>query len=163
MNEPNKKSKPRRSKKKNIVTTGEVRDFLVDYFEEKASFRQRMAERAMERKPWKTSYNEAHAESLRQMAKFVSDLPDDDPTLRALAECPPLYNKHSEMFEIPPSVDEPPSFADQSAVHCGPRGRVIESTEIGQWFADWAGDLIEEAPELRAQWKAKLLELDGGE
>jgi hypothetical protein len=134
----------------------EVRDYLVNSFEDKALFRDRMAAEAERKRPWDVGKNEAYAASLRAVARYVSTLPDDDTTLRGLAECDDLYNDVSGCFEIPSVPDSGPSVADQGAIHCGPRGSEIDPKQIETWFRAWAASLIEEAPALRAA-RAKAL------
>jgi hypothetical protein len=142
-----------------VVTTADVRDYLVSYFDDKAAFREQMAERAGERnRPWDVSKNEAYALSLRRMARYVSTLPDDNPTLRTLAEHPDLYDQDAG-FDIPSDPDGISSLSDQAAVHCGERGKAMESAELGEWFADWAAGLIALAPELRASREEHLREI----
>jgi hypothetical protein len=145
------------------ATTKEVRDYLVHvYFEEKFAFRKRMAAKAEKRPgPGDVEKNEAYALSLHRVAGYVANLPDDDPRLRALAECPAFYNEDAGLFEIPSDLDGLGSLSDQAAVHCGPRGKAMEPDKIGTWFSGWVDDLIEEAPKLRANRERELKKLCG--
>jgi hypothetical protein len=125
------------------TTVVEVRSTLVDYFEEKAAYRQSVAERIAERQPSDVAKNQAYAESLNRMASYVKGLPDDDLTLCALAECPYLYCEWAEMFQLPTGGNA--TVFDIEAVHCGPRGKPMDSAECAEWFASWAEVVMAEA------------------
>jgi hypothetical protein len=128
----------------------EVRDALVYYFENKAAYRQSLVEKY----PWKAGKNAGYAESLGLMAKYVAGLPDDNPTLRALAGCKHLWCEWSDMFELPRGDDGSSSWSDIEAIHCGPRGKAIDPGECDEWLASWAEDVIEEAQQ-QAEKKAE--------
>jgi hypothetical protein len=113
----------------------------------------------VEKRPWEAGKNGGYAQSLKRMASYVGSLPDDDPTLRALAACPDLYCPYSEMFTLPIRQDGGMTGHDADAIHCGPRGGVIGDAEVPGWFSSWAEAVLEEAT-LMATEKAREAEAD---
>ena len=122
---------------------GEARCGVVCDLEEKAAYRESLADRY----PWDAGKNGSYAESIRLAAEFVSGLPDDDPSLLALARCEAMWPKWSGEFALPSGVDGMPSRASGEAIHCGPRGAVIDGAEIAAWFAGWVEGAVAEAEE----------------
>jgi hypothetical protein len=119
---------------KTLVDVAEVRSALVYYFEQKAAYREQFAEN----REWDTK-NAGYAKSLRLVVEHISKLPDDDPTLLALARCPHLYSPDVGGFDLPSSTG-----ADMAAIHCGPRGRAMDAGACAEWFASWGQGLLEE-------------------
>ena len=118
----------------------EVRTAVVRYFSDKATYRERLAEEH----PHSADKNSSYAKSLRLVSRYVEKLPDDDPTLQHLLEH--CYVPGIDTFELPPMsrYDRESAQngwqheADIQAIHCGPRGRVIEEGELPDWFGTWA-------------------------
>jgi hypothetical protein len=131
-------------RKKNKVEVASVRDTLVHYFEEKAAYRESLVERF----PWHAGKNSGYAQSLGLMAKYVGGLPDDDPTLLALARCPHLYCPEADLWDLPNGGDGCPTSADTDVIHCGPRGEAMAPGECAEWFAGWAEGVMAEAKAL---------------
>jgi hypothetical protein len=144
--------------KKNVLQ--EVRQYLSDWFADKALFREQMAAHAEERgRPWDIGKNEAYALSLRHMSNYVARLRSNNPTLRALIACDALWDDDAG-FEIPSDPDGVQGIAEAEAIHCGPRGRALEPGDCRKWFARWAADLIAEAPQIRERWEKRLSTID---
>jgi hypothetical protein len=102
----------------------------------------------VEKEPWKAGKNSGYAESLGLMAQYVAELPDDNPTLRALAGCEHLWCESLGMFELPRDDDGGSSWSDMEAIRCGPRGQAIDLGECAEWLASWARDVMTEAQQL---------------
>jgi hypothetical protein len=133
------------AKRKAKVTAAEVRGYLEHYFEEKAVFQSSLARE----KPWSAGKNGSYGESLSRLAAYVASLPDNDPTLKALASCPHLYDEDAKMFRLPQGdLERSRRFYDDHAVHCGPRGGVIDEADIPAWFTDWSKGLMAGAERL---------------
>ena len=114
------------------VETKEVREYLIEYFREKESFRRQKAEEA----PWDAWKNGGYAVSLCRMAEYVAQLPDDHPTLRKLADCPALCEESVDLWCIPSAPFGEVSFSNSGAIHCGPRGQPIEPAACADWFEE---------------------------
>ena len=128
--------------------TPAVRKEVMEYLKSKAAYRASMADKD---KPWDWggAKNASYAESLHRMVDYVSKLPDDDPTLRKLAACEKLSGDGG--FEAPKDRDGQ-SYTDSAAIHCGPRGKVIEWADCAEWFASWAETAIEEASNIESDY-----------
>ncbi len=122
-----------------MVSISTVRGAVVEYLSEKVEFRASKKDR-----PWE-SKNERCAKSLHRVVEYVKDLPDDDPTLLKLAGCDALF--FEGFFDAPKDKDGR-SNTDAAAIHCGPRGKVIDPAECGDWFAWWVETAIKEAQKL---------------
>jgi hypothetical protein len=136
--------------KKIKLTTGQtvvagVRSTLVDYFTQKADYRASLVERV----PWDARKNSGYAQSLTVMAEYIAGLPDDDPTLTALAACQALYDPDIG-FDLPRPVEGHTPEYDASAVHCGPRGSSVAPADCIPWFKEWSAGLIAEAEDIAA-------------
>jgi hypothetical protein len=139
---------PKKTPKKNPRVQA-VRDDLVHYFREKAGFRAGLAEEH----PESVGKNGGYANSLERVAAYVGSLPDDDPTLLQLANCRCLDNPDFGL-ELPPS-------ADADAIHCGPRGGVIDPAVCAEWFAAWALSAVEEAVPFRREQAEEMSSMTG--
>jgi hypothetical protein len=124
---------------------GGMRSALVDYFREKAAYRRNVAERLVQTDSQSVGKNESYAESIELVMAHVATLPDDDSALNALADCQRLYFDDAAGFQVPSPGDGTQSATDSEAIHCGPRGKVIESADVADWFASWARTAVEEA------------------
>jgi hypothetical protein len=123
-----------------------ARGDVAEYLSHKAAYRESMADRD---KPWEWGgkKNASYGASLRRVVEYVKKLPDNDPTLRKLASCKSLFEFG---FEAPKDRGGQ-SWTESEAIHCGPRGKVIEWADCGEWFASWAECAIEEANEVEAE------------
>jgi hypothetical protein len=70
------------------------------------------------------------------MVNYVESLPDDDPTLQSLADCPNLLYLTGC------------NGAHEKALHCGPRWKVIKPEECDEWFKDWASVALKDAADI---------------
>jgi hypothetical protein len=124
-----------------VSATAEVRSAIVHDLDCKAAYRESLAEKY----PRQADKHEDYAESIRLASEYVAGLPDDDPTLAALADCDALQGELSGCFELPEGIDGAQSLASNAAVHCDARGR----SEVAAWFEGWAKGAIAEAEETR--------------
>jgi hypothetical protein len=117
-----------------------LRGEIAYYFEAMAAFRSS----CVEKEPASVGKNGAYAESLYRMAAYVLALSEDDPMLTKLATCSSLF--FPGLFQIP----QFPEFgrtteADNFAIHCGPRGSVIQPGDCNRWFAEWVELVVAES------------------
>jgi hypothetical protein len=124
-----------------MIPISSVQNAVAEYLGEKADFRE-----SKEDEPWGGEKNASYAESIRRVAAYVRKLPQTDPTLRKLAACEALF--FEGLFDAPKnSFGQSQTEAD--AIHCGPRGKVIEESECHEWFASWAEIAINEARQVQ--------------
>jgi hypothetical protein len=121
----------------------DARRSLAEYFRDKAAYRRSLAEQD----PSGVGKNGRYAESLERMAAYVEALPADDPTLKEIAACDAFWPEWSGIFTVPYGHEGTGSFSADMAVHCGPRGGVINPAECAAWFASWAETAIKGAKE----------------
>jgi hypothetical protein len=117
------------------TTVAKVRAALVSYLEGKAGWRQSVADQIAEHQPWGVGKNENHAESLRRVANYVKGLPDDDLTLRSLADWP------DDVLEC--RLEK----IHTDTIHCGRPECPMDHEECPAWFASFAKDVVAEVKE----------------
>jgi hypothetical protein len=115
-----------------------VRDYLVYYFEEKQAFRRSKIT------PRDMGKNGRYADALAQIVAYIRGLPDDDPTLKALAECE-AFNDPDAGFGFPTALDGSPSVTDSGAIHCRCE------PDCAQWLMGWAQAAMSEAAEIKTR------------
>lgn len=116
-----------------IVKTSIVRAALVEYFQEKAEWREQVAEEH----PHDTR-NVRSAQRLRRVAAYVAKLPGTDSLLRKIASKPAAF-PGGDVFQAP--IDEDgQSTTDEEASRCGfhDDGRF----SAARWFKDWATEVL---------------------
>jgi hypothetical protein len=117
------------------TTIAKVRAGLVSYLEGKAYWRQSVADQIAKHQPWGVGKNENHAESLRRVANYVKGLPDDDPSLRSLADWPADV------------LDGCLEKIHTYTIHCGRREYPMDHAECPAWFASFAKQMVDEMEE----------------
>jgi hypothetical protein len=92
---------------------------VIQYLGEKAEFRERMAAEH----PDSVGKNGGYADSLRRMIDYIGSLPVRDPSLQKLARAAHrFYDEDADVLELPPG-------AGNEAIHCGPRGKPIDTAD----------------------------------
>jgi hypothetical protein len=142
------------------ITSTDVKEALADYFDYKADCREGLARRYPE-----DYRNEVCANSLRAVAKYVRELPDDDPRLARLAAIRVALGDSNVRSLFDEGVFEPPkdvpiagrdfdeddfigeyssreSQSDHQAFKCGFYGPIGQP---GEWFAEWVSSVEAEA------------------
>ena len=118
----------------------DVRDAVLEYLEEKAMFRRRVADEIAERETADEIAKSIHyAESIEKIVQYVKGLPDRAPGLVALAGCQELYDEDWEFVRIPDEYE-----INAAAIHLGPQGKVIDEMEVENVFNDWVQRVIGE-------------------
>jgi hypothetical protein len=133
-----------------------VRNALVEYFREKADYRSRLAE---EKDPSHWAKNTSYAGSLELVATYVAALPDDNATLQQLANCTYLFSPGGDVFCAPRTDECGASLTDNEAIHCGPRGSVMDPAECAEWFESWTKIVLDEYPEY-LEWMSEMTGCD---
>ena len=123
-----------------------LKSFLIQYFGQKAEFRNSLSGDDREWLP----KNECYARSIDMLVEYLSELPDDDETLLKLDEA--LYDPTAidGVHEFPRTERGEPALFESEAIHFGPRGQTIKPEDIPGSFQSWAGYVLEHAREYKA-------------
>lgn len=120
-----------------MVPIEQVREILIQYFEDKRNFRLERAERFPH-----DVRNRTSAAALEDVADVIRALPVNHQTLQALARAPELFD--GDVLHPPRRQwdGETESETDEMAARCGFDSDFISAHE---WFVRWSRLLVEEA------------------